>query len=669
LKRANISILPAIALVIILITSYTSLHRVPKKPNVTKVNPLPIVGNFQNFKTLIAKSQKTQSYLNPGLMRGPMVETTVPTQGATDKSSSTGSASSEFSSTNVQVAGVDEADVIKNDGKYIYQVKNQQVIISEAYPAQNMKVINTLKFDKEFTPSQLYVDEKYLVVIGNKYYPLPDPGPEPMPLVKESSSKIALMPPLFRREEAVKAIVFDISDKNDINQIREVELEGSYISSRKIGSALYLVANKYINFYYIMEQKTGLFTPSYKDSAVEGDFVNVPYSSIAYFPKTIEPNYMMIGALNLDQPEQKMELSTYLGSSQNVYASGQNLYVVVTQYENIAEPPQRDVGVSSIMPIRMPDFTTGVFKFSLENGKTKYAGQGSVPGTVLNQFSMDEYDGYFRIATTKGQSWMFGDNTSKNNVYILDKEMKIAGKLEDLAPGERIYSVRFMGERGYMVTFKNVDPLFVIDLKDPKNPQVLGELKIPGYSDYLHPYDENHIIGFGKETIELSNPYNPTGEKTAYYLGMKIALFDVTDVNNPVEMYKQVIGDRGTDSELLRNHKALLFAKNKNLLAFPVSVAEVKNSRPDPYGMPQYGETVFQGAYVYNLDLQNGFVLKGKITHINGQIDNYYDWYGSGKNIERIIYIGDTLYTVSKSALKANDLTDLKEINTLSIPD
>lgn len=154
------------------------------------------------------------------------------------------------------------------------------------------------------------------------------------------------------------------------------------------------------------------------------------------------------------------------------------------------------------------------------------------------------------------------------NVYILDEALKVAGRIEDIAPGERIYSVRFMGDRAYMVTFKQVDPLFAIDLKDPKAPKILGALNIPGYSDYLHPYDGNHIIGFGKDTVEKGS--------MAYYQGMKPAVFDVSDVAHPKEKFKEIIGGRGTESELLHNHKALLFDREKNLLAFPVTVMETE---------------------------------------------------------------------------------------------
>lgn len=230
-----------------------------------------------------------------------------------------------------------------------------------------------------------------------------------------------------------------------------------------------------------------------------------------------------------------------------------------------------------------------------------------------------------------------------------------------------------MGDRGYMVTFKTVDPLFVIDLKNPENPKILGSLKIPGYSDYLHPYDENHIIGFGKDTAEVAikDSKGNVIDTAAYYQGMKIAIFDVSDVTNPVEMFTEKIGDRGTDSELLRNHKALLFSREKNLLALPVTVMEVNDKSPDPdTAIHQYGQFTFQGAYVYNIDLVGGFRLKGRITHLSD--DDYLKagsrWYGSEKNIERILYIGDTLYTLSKGMFKANALEDLKEKKSLNIP-
>jgi len=382
---------------------------------------------------------------------------------------------------------------------------------------------------------------------------------------------------------------------------------------------------------------------------------------------------MIVAGVNFDLPKEGVNVSTYLGSGESIYASAENLYVAVTRYNNtrVPGPIINDSAAPKKIEIKVSDRETVIYRFALNNGKLDYTGKGSVPGSILNQFSMDEDKGYFRIATTKGNLFGEGENISKNNMYVLDSDMNACGSLEDIAPGERIYSVRFMGDRAYMVTFKKVDPLFVIDLKDPQNPAILGALKIPGYSDYLHPYDENHIIGFGKDTIELSNEGIRNREgTTAYYQGMKIALFDVSDVSNPKEKFKEIIGDRGTDSELLNNHKALLFSREKELMAFPVTVMEIENGGNVEDNRPVYGSFSFQGAYVYNVDLEEGFKLRARISHISEEEYKKAGdrWYRGNMNVERIIYIGDDLYTISKGMIKANSMTDMKEKGSLLIP-
>lgn len=648
----------------------------PAGPDHTGKNPvaseLPVVGSYANLKVLLKEIQES-GYNIPYRQKMAVMEASG--AGSFDTAASAPATavksqnkaenkSKDYSGTNVQVQGVDEADVVKTDGEYIYQVNGQRVIIARAYPPEKMEVINTVGFpDENFTPAEIYVDQKYLAIIGNTYYntpyDIPPEGPLPVENNVQAEKKVrnTILPPVYIHS-TVKTIIFDISDRSEIKKVRETELDGNYISSRKIGSALYITANKYIDYYYIMEEKDEPPTPSYRDSATGSGFTGIDFPDIRYFPGASEPNYLMVAGLDLDSPEEEMEVSTYLGSGQNIYASQDNLYVAVTRYQPEGAP------------------STVVHRFALNSGKADYSGKGEVPGTILNQFSMDEYKGSFRIATTRGEVWRSDESTSKNNLYILDKSLKTTGKLEDIAPGEKIYSVRFMGERGYMVTFKAVDPLFVIDLADPKAPKILGALKIPGYSDYLHPYDENHIIGFGKDTIEVSgtNGKGTTSEPTAFYQGMKIALFDVSDVANPVEKFKEIIGDRGTDSELLRNHRALLFSRDKNLLAFPVTLMETGNSNTESpnkrRGIPEYGEFSYQGAYIYNLEPDTGFRLKGRITHLTGEDrkKSGRGWYESTRNVERILYIDNTLYTVSKGMIKANDLLSMEEKNSLNLP-
>ncbi|MDA8234688.1 MAG: beta-propeller domain-containing protein [Clostridia bacterium] len=652
-------------------TALTSAKKTPAKnppkktvkPKAPAVKPLPTVGSFSKLKALLAEGEKFRGQNSIAIDEKGIAFDREALSAVAEKSAAPAAG---YSDTNIQVQGVDEADVVKTDGQYIYQVNNGKVVIAQAYPANSMKVITALKYDENsFHPLELYVDKKHLVVIGNSYYNLPAKK-EAAPA--EKNAIIRPGPPYPLHVNTVKTIIYDISDKTNIKKLRETELEGNYISSRKIGSALYLTANKYIDYYYILKQNQEPLTPLYRDSAGKGLPRRLNYQDIRYFPNSIEPNYLMIAGLNLDRLDQQMKVSAYLGSGQNIYASQKNLYVAVTQYETPVNKPLANTIAPAII-VRPPQSNTTLYKFALDQGQVTYTAKGQVPGTILNQFSMDEDRGRFRIATTKGDIWRNDEHTSKNNVYILDETLKITGKLEDIAPGEKIYSVRFMGNRGYMVTFKTVDPLFVIDLKDPKAPKILGALKIPGYSDYLHPYDENHIIGFGKDTVELGPKEGNPGQPVAYYQGLKIALFDVTDVTNPKEKFKENIGDRGTDSALLRNHKALLFSKEKNLLAFPVTVMEVKNKNQSLPDSLNYGEFTFQGAYVYHIDLVKGFDLKGKITHLTAEDQQKagYNWYDSNKNVERVLYIGDTLYTLSKAVIKAHDLSSLQEKNSLSI--
>lgn len=640
---------------------------------------LPTIGSAEKLKKLLAEAAEQNNYRMYGTKKtrdaiitfSEAAPAAAPAMSASNYAQDGNAGSRDYSTTNVQVDGVDEADIVKTDGKYLYQVNNNRIVVAEVYPSDKMKITKVIGLDGEnVRPMELYLDDKHLVVIGSSSASIP----------MRSSGSNSLMPSKYDdfhySNNTVKMLIYDITNKEDIKKVRDIELEGSYLSSRKIDSKLYLISNKHLNYHRIYDTGDVNDTPSYRDSALKEAFITIDYDKIGYFPGSVEPSYMIAAGVDLDRPKEGVNVSTYLGSGESIYASSQNLYVAVTRHNMMPSEVPGPIIYDSAAPkkpaVKVSDRETIIYRFALNNGKLDYTGKGQVPGSILNQFSMDENNGFFRIATTKGALFGEGDNISKNNLYILDPDLDICGSLEDIAPGEKIYSTRFMGSRAYMVTFKKVDPLFVIDLKDPKNPKILGALKIPGYSDYLHPYDENHIIGFGKDTIELPNEgsWGKDGT-TAYYQGMKIALFDVSDVNNPKEKFKEIIGGRGTNSELLRNHKALLFSREKELMAFPVTVMEIKNGEDNTQGnRPVYGSFEFQGAYVYNIDLAEGFKLKARISHISEEEYRKAGdhWYDRNRNVERVIYIGESLYTISKGMIKANGMADMKEKGSLLIP-
>ncbi|MCK4826540.1 beta-propeller domain-containing protein, partial [bacterium] len=301
---------------------------------------------------------------------------------------------------------------------------------------------------------------------------------------------------------------------------------------------------------------------------------------------------------------------------------------------------------------------TTIHRISISDGEIEYKAQGSIPGSVGNQFSLSEHDGHLRVSSTM-EGWMirgfFSSLESQNSIYVLDMDLKIVGSLEGLAPGERIYATRFLGDKCYLVTFRQIDPFFVLDLSNPTEPKIVGELKIPGYSSYLHPYDENHIIGLGMENNNV-----------------KLSLFNVTNVNVPTEIAKYTIQGDYTQSVALNEPKAFLFNKEKQLLVIPVSITQYgivpQNGTEPPdkdIGIAPHQGGYWQGAFVSKLTL-TGFELQGGITHQeNSNQQNYYPDYNL--NVNRALYIENTLYTISNAKVKLNNLTDLAQIAEIQL--
>lgn len=595
--------------------------------------PLQAIGSKDAFVTLVKDIERIQKKSERRFFD---------IKGSVEKSTTTNTADiaggNDFSKTNTQVDGVDEADIIKTDGKYMYQLTGDEFIVSQISPANKMKVVYRETLSQQlknyeslsFDNAELYVDEKYAILIGNHY----------------GNDKEQYMP-------YTKARIYELNNRIDIKMVREVTLKGNYQTSRKINNHLYFITNDTPMDISTFHRDT--IVPTYQDSLHNKKETPIPWNNIYYLQNSQDLSFLNIASLDISDSSKKLNVQSLFGNADTVYASEKNLYIAK---ENRKSSPNR-FRTMAIDIARTQADDTDILKFSFEKDNVSFVAKGNVKGSLLNQFSMDEYDNHLRVATTLPSSEQ--NKVNVNQLSVLDTNMKTVGNIKNIAPDETIYSVRFIGNRGYMVTFKRVDPLFVLDLQNPKEPKILGKLKIPGYSDYLHPYDENHIIGIGKEAVE-----SKAGDFT-FAQGIKLALFDITDVENPIEKFKYTIGDRGTESEALHNHKALLFSKEKNIFALPINLRTIPKEADNQNG-DGYGEFSFQGAYILGIDLEKGFTLKERITHLNKE-----DMLKTGefapfeKQVQRILYSGNALYTVSPSTIMAHNISSFQSVGTLSL--
>ena len=604
----------------------------------------------------------------------------------------------DFSETNIQVEGVDEPDVVKTDGTYIYLVSNSKVYIIKANPAEDSNIVAEISVD--FTVSNVFINSDRLIVFGNSYS---DP-------VYYDQENINICPWYSNSNTEIQ--VYDISDKNNPEIKREVVVGGYYYNARMIDNYVYIITTQNTYDLEPYDEKNNTIVPQINENGIVRP---IPLEDICYIDMPSSSITLThVVSINVDDDKEEVIDKIFtLGNSQNMYVSNNNIFIAYqinyNDYYIMQEilneivmplvPEKIRLDIESARDFNIPDYQktsvvqwileayydyldvdekrdieneiqkrierTIIHKISVEQGAIEYVANGTVPGRVLNQFSMDEHDGFFRIATTIGHLSRSGIESSSNNIYILDENLDRISEIEDIAPGERIYSARFIGERAYLVTFKKIDPFFTIDLSDPYNPEILGELKIPGYSDYLHPYDQNHIIGIGKDTVESKSG------GFAWYQGLKIALFDVSDFDNPKVVSQVIIGDRGTDSPVLYDHKAFLFDKEKELLVLPVNLYEISDEIKEEnngYTGSNRGEFKFQGAYVYRLNLEDGFEYKGRITHMTEEeMENSEYYYYGSSSVYRSLYIENVLYTFSNNLIKMNSVTDLSEINSITL--
>ena len=558
------------------------------------------------------------------------------------------STTKEHSTTNIQVENVDEADITKTDGDYIYSLSGSDVVITNVQDPSNIKIDSKIQSEEDYNPEDLILYNDKLVVISTKY-------------IKYGQSNTLVS-------------VYDVTKKDEPKLVKSCMLPEKYYTSRSIDGKLLVIASGKLR-----EEDNKVVTYYEEDNSKK----EIGLENIKRLKRLISNDQTLIATINL-QSTDNVKVNSYLFNVENAYISEKNMYLLNELYSN--ENSGFEKRVKNLFGIRgvigffnyilnedYDDYNeyddyTNIYKFSIqEDGDIEYLAKNKVRGTTINQFSLDEYNENLRVGL---------ETSDGSKVVVLDNKLNKIGETGCLSKGEKMYSTRFLGERAYMVTYKNTDPLYVIDLSNPNEPKVLGKLKIPGYSTYLHPYDEHHLIGIGmqtKETIyrDLQGRVTST---SARITGMKMALFDVSDVNNPKQISQTIIGDSRTTSAILTNHKALLFSKEKGILAIPVnsypSDFEVESSSDDISKLvsqyTNYNKNyTAEGYAVYNINLTDGFNLKGIINHERIKTSGYR--YGYSGKLLRGLWIEDNLYTVSEKMIKVNKLGDLSQISELEI--
>ena len=547
----------------------------------------------------------------------------------------------EFSTTNVQVENVDEADIIKTDGNYIYSLSESNVIITDVTDKENPKEVNKIENSTSSVPVDLLLYNNMLVVI------------------MEDATKSSY-------NRTVSVTVYDISNKENINQVKNIELNQRYYSSRLIDGHLYLIANGSLK-----EDSDDNIETFYKEN-YEIKAINL--KNMYYFKDRPSIYETEIVHMDLNVIDNDIEVQSFLSDVDSIYVSEKNIYMADGYYSSTALSQTLSTllslkGVWGFLDENLYDYSykTSIIKLGIQDDySVKFVAKNDIEGETIDQFSFDEYNNNLRVAIQNS------DYGSK--IVVFNEKMKLIGETGYVGKNEDMYSSRFIGDRAYLVTYMNTDPLFTFDLSNPKKPKILGELKIPGYSTYLHPYDENHLIGIGINTEERvsRNSYGQVIGTNVYVTGMKMALFDVSNLKNPTLVSEVAIGDSRTKSAILDNHKALLFSKEKQLIAIPVTSypkdledEQISGDETVDKVIKAYktsSDYISEGYLVYNINLEDGITQKGTITHNS---DSKYSYRNS--QMLRGLYINDYLYTVSQHMVKVNKLDTLENVNELAI--
>ena len=639
------------AAAVLAVFAFTSGGAGTRGGSVASASPTGL-GSFQSYSQLQAyidaNAKSAQQYNRYGVFLGgglPVFGAVAPGIATLQSSvtASSASAAPSFTGTNVQVQGVDEPDRVKTDGTHLFVSTQDSVKVIDAYPPSSSEVLSTLSFPNAEVIGLEIATNRLMVIVGHTSYPV-------YPLMASQ---------LNSPTSGVELLLYDVTTLASPRLMENVTIAGSYVAARLADGHVYAIIQQPS---YVFNGQ-GNATAVMPTASLNGVETPLAPSSVYYTPIPSQISYYtMVSSIDMGTGKENV-VSVLTGPSATVYVSTSDIYVVYTNYLDLYDVdgiPGNfwSGGVITPQTVGQSQNST-ILRLAYADGTVAVAKAGVVPGTVLNQFSMDEYDGYFRIATSRF-ALIDGAATTSDDVYVLNADMNQVSALRNIAPGENIYAVRFVGQMGYVVTFQQVDPLFVISFKDMANPTVLSALKVSGYSDYLNPLPGGYLIGVGKDAVPASN-----GD-FSYYLGLKLSLFRVFENGTSVQVNRMLIGDRGTDSPVLSDHLAFTFDPTRNITVIPLTLYTVSGQQTTCPGCPPpFGNPVWQGVYVIKVT-SSGFDLLGKVSQYPSGT-NYGDSANGGLQIDRSVIIGDYLYTVSQSEVMVSALSTFATVATVQL--
>ena len=611
---------------------------------------LPFTSYGEMADYISATQSASRSYASGSMFASPASPAQATAPGAAAPGGSTGTPA--YSGTNVQVSGVDELDTVKTDGTYLYAASGGGVAILLAYPADAMRVVSRIavaNLTADAAGGNVSVGVTGLFLAGPRLvgvaqaYTYSGAGMGVVAPANGSPGTVLYLP----HPERTLAFLFDVSNPAAPVLEHTVSITGWPSTGRMVGGTIYLVATEFIwtlNGTYTLPQL-----------CVDEACRSLHADEVYHDPQSVDAwDYTNLLAVNATSGEARA-MSVITGGYSLLYMSPTAMYLAFYKW---SPAPMGTMG--PLIAVRASSGYTTIYKLRAEGLDIATGGSADVPGSLISQYAMDEWDGDLRVATT---TWGATDGSAgaTSGVYVFDGAMQPVGSVSGLAPGESIFAVRFLGDRAYVVTYRKIDPLFVIDLADPSRPSVSGTLEMPGFSEYLYPVDAQHLLGLGKDAV-------PAIEGNwSWYQGLKLALYNVTDPAAPSEVANVTLGDRGTDSMALYDPHAFLYVPGRQYVVVPVELAQI-NASWYPDGVPSWawGSIVWQGVYVFRVNATSGITEVGRIAHDDGTVNATCGWYGSPDAITRSLYIGDVLYTVSPTTVMANSLTDLSEISAVA---